>query len=99
MEAWFTGLDPSAAAPPRWKMAVTAGVGSYPISLLGNGLLGPLLAGLPLLARTAVFAVLFSVLMTYVVMPAAGRLLRRWLRPAPLRARSCGGGTGRRVRR
>jgi antibiotic biosynthesis monooxygenase (ABM) superfamily enzyme len=81
MEAWFTGLDPNAAAPPRWKMVVVAGLGSYPISLIGNGLLGPALVGLPLPVRAAVFAALFSTLMTVVMMPVLSRLLRSWLRP------------------
>ncbi|MEU2424912.1 antibiotic biosynthesis monooxygenase [Streptomyces sp. NPDC007851] len=82
METWFTGIGQGGAAPPRWKMAASAGLGIYPISLMGNGVLGPHLVGLPLVARTAVFAALFSVLMTYAAMPVVSRLLRRWLRPA-----------------
>ena len=60
MEAWFTGLEPDIAAPSRWKMAVAAGLGSYPVSLLGQSLLGPQLAGLPLVVRVGVFSVLFA---------------------------------------
>ncbi|MFI6474879.1 hypothetical protein ACIBL5_32005 [Streptomyces sp. NPDC050516] len=39
------------------------------------------LAALPQAARTAVFAALFSVLMTYVSMHLVTRALRRWLGP------------------
>ncbi|MFE9255585.1 antibiotic biosynthesis monooxygenase [Streptomyces sp. NPDC006879] len=79
METWFAKPGSSRPAPPRWKMAVSSGLAIFPISLLGNGLLGPLLADLPLVVRTAATAALFSVLMTYVAMPQVSRLLRRWL--------------------
>ncbi|MEV6559522.1 antibiotic biosynthesis monooxygenase [Nocardia sp. NPDC051756] len=82
METWFADLNPAAAAPPRWKMAAGSAIGIFPISLLGSAILAPHLTALPLVLRTAVFAVLFSVLMTYVSMPLVTRALRRWLRPA-----------------
>jgi antibiotic biosynthesis monooxygenase (ABM) superfamily enzyme len=78
-EMWARGILDAAAG--RWKMAISAGVGLYPISLVGAGVLGPRLSGLPLAARTAVFAALFSVLMTYLAMPVVSRVLRRWLLP------------------
>ncbi|MCX5387670.1 antibiotic biosynthesis monooxygenase [Streptomyces sp. NBC_00083] len=79
METWFAKPGATRPAPPRWKMAISSGLAIFPISLLGNAVLGPYLTGLPLVARTAVFTVLFSVLMTYVAMPTTSRLLRRWL--------------------
>ncbi|MCX5205522.1 antibiotic biosynthesis monooxygenase [Streptomyces sp. NBC_00237] len=82
MEAWFTTPDRPAPGPPRWKMAASSALGILPISLLGSTYLMPHLTALPDAARTAVFAPLFSVLMTYVSMPLVTRLLRRWLHPA-----------------
>ncbi|MFF9982354.1 antibiotic biosynthesis monooxygenase [Streptomyces erythrochromogenes] len=81
MATWLPDPDRKAAAPPRWRIAVSSGIAIFPISLLGNGVLGPYLAGLPLVGRTAVFTVLFSALMTYIAIPGVSRLLRRWLRP------------------
>lgn len=81
MDAWFPDPDPGIAAPPRWKIGVSSAIAIFPISLFGTGVLGPHLVGLPLVARTAVFTVLFSTLMTYVAIPFVSRLLRRWLRP------------------
>ncbi|MDJ0463869.1 antibiotic biosynthesis monooxygenase [Streptomyces sp. H27-C3] len=85
LEGWFTHPGSVSAAPPRWKMAVSSALGIFPVSLLGSAFLTPHLTALPQVARTAVFAALFSVLMTYVAMPAVTRTLRRWLSPgAPL---------------
>ncbi|MER5890067.1 antibiotic biosynthesis monooxygenase [Streptomyces sp. NPDC001941] len=83
LEAWFSAPGAPAAPPPRWKMAASSAVGIFPVSLLGSVFLTPHLTALPQVARTAVFAVLFSVLMTYVSMPLVTRALRRWLAPAP----------------
>ncbi|MFE9409371.1 hypothetical protein ACFYN0_11290 [Streptomyces sp. NPDC006704] len=79
METWFAKPGEARPAPPRWKMAISSGLAIFPISLLGNAVLGPHVAGLPLVLRTGVFTVLFSVLMTYVAMPNMSRLLRRRL--------------------
>ncbi|MEV6279445.1 antibiotic biosynthesis monooxygenase [Nocardia sp. NPDC051832] len=81
LEAWFTDPNRTALPPPRWKMAASSAIGIFPISLLGSLYLTPLLTALPQIVRTAIFAALFSVLMTYVAMPAVTRVLRRWLTP------------------
>ena len=60
-------------------MAISSGLAIFPISLVGNALLGPILVDLHFVLRTAAFAVVFSTLMTYVAMPAVSRLLRGWL--------------------
>ncbi|RJQ82799.1 antibiotic biosynthesis monooxygenase [Pseudonocardiaceae bacterium YIM PH 21723] len=78
VEAWFAVAP---GAPPRWKLAVVSGAGILPVSLTANLLLGPLLGGAPLVVRTMLFAVLFSLLMTYLVLPNLTRLLRGWLYP------------------
>ncbi|MBL1079268.1 hypothetical protein JK358_33165 [Nocardia sp. 2] len=69
-------------APPLWKQAVVSGLAIFPISLAGNGVLGPLLLSAPLLVRTLVFTVLFSAAMTFVAIPVWNRILFRWLHPA-----------------
>ncbi|MFF5447366.1 antibiotic biosynthesis monooxygenase [Streptomyces sp. NPDC012888] len=79
METWFAKPGTTRPAPPRWKMAVASGLAIFPISLVGNALLGPVLVDLHLVLRTAVFAGVFSTLMTYVAMPLVSRLLRGWL--------------------
>ncbi|MFF5503569.1 antibiotic biosynthesis monooxygenase [Streptomyces roseolus] len=81
METWFAEPGSTRPAPPRWKMAVSATLAVYPISVLGGLFLTPCLAGLPFLLAGLVTAVVFNVLMTYVSMPAVSRLLRRWLAP------------------
>ncbi|MEU2830617.1 antibiotic biosynthesis monooxygenase [Streptomyces lavendulae] len=81
LEAWFAEPGGTAPPPPRWKTAVSSAIGIFPISLLGSLYLTPSLTALPQVARTAVFALLFSVLMTYAAMPVVTRVLRRWLSP------------------
>ncbi|MFJ9036684.1 antibiotic biosynthesis monooxygenase [Streptomyces sp. NPDC102406] len=80
IEGWFVPPGRSVqAAPPRWKMTLTAVLGIFPISLFAGTVLQPLLGDLPLLVRTALIAVLFSSLMSYAVMPGLTKALGRWL--------------------
>ncbi|MDG4862707.1 antibiotic biosynthesis monooxygenase [Streptomyces sp. T-3] len=79
METWFAKPGTTRSTPPRWKMCISSGIAIFPISLFGNAVIAPHLSGLPLLLRTAPITVLFSVLMTYVAIPAVTKLLRRWL--------------------
>ncbi|MFJ7157524.1 antibiotic biosynthesis monooxygenase [Streptomyces sp. NPDC101118] len=82
METWFAKPGTTRPAPPRWKMAISSGLAIFPISLVGNAVLGPVLVDLHFVLRTAAFAAVFSTLMTYVAMPAVSRLLRGWLSPS-----------------
>ena len=86
LEFWFTprsGINgdkaPATIQPPRYKMAiVVTGI----IFVLVSILLPPvrqLTIGLPVLLSTLVGVVMMVMLMTYVIMPAATRLLRPWL--------------------
>ncbi|WP_433579496.1 hypothetical protein [Nocardia brasiliensis] len=70
-----------AVGAPRWKQAAASALAIYPISLLGNVVLGPLLIDRHPMVRTLIFAAVFSILMTYLAVPAVNRLLRRWLQP------------------
>ncbi|MEU6975548.1 antibiotic biosynthesis monooxygenase [Streptomyces sp. NPDC046371] len=79
METWFAEPGSTRPAPPRWKMAISATLAIYPVSLLGGYFLVPRLTGLPLAVSTVLTACVFNVLMTYVTMPTVSRLLRGWL--------------------
>lgn len=81
LEGWFPRYREPSALPARWKMTLTAALGIFPVSLLSGAVLQPLLSPVPLLPRTALVALVFSGLMTYALMPALTRLLRRWLSP------------------
>jgi hypothetical protein len=94
IEGWF---DPPlqsevdeparAAAPPRWKQAVTIWLGFFPLSLLAAVALGPLLDDRSVLLRTLVTTLCLTPVMTYLVLPQVTRALQWWLqgRPAPWR--------------
>ncbi|MEU3500516.1 antibiotic biosynthesis monooxygenase [Streptomyces hundungensis] len=69
METWFAKPGSTRPAPPRWKMAISATLAIYPISLLGSLFLTPHLASLPVLLASAIVACVFNVLMTYVAAP------------------------------
>ncbi|EGX58194.1 antibiotic biosynthesis monooxygenase [Streptomyces zinciresistens K42] len=80
METLFTAPQgTNTVSPPRWKMALAAFAAVLPISLIGNGLLGPALSAWPLPARVLILALLFSTAMTYLMMPTVTLVLRRWL--------------------
>lgn len=82
LEFWFTPPgSPVLAQPRRWKMMVVTLLALYPTSLLINVLVGPALAHLPLVVRAFLQALLVVPLMTYLIMPAATRAFRVWLRP------------------
>ena len=79
-------------AAPRYKLAVLSWAGAYALITLILWLLGPAMAGWPLMLRTLLISVLMAGALTWVVLPALTRLFRGWL----LAARS--GQPGRRGR-
>jgi antibiotic biosynthesis monooxygenase (ABM) superfamily enzyme len=81
LETWFELPGRTAPAPPRWKMALTTIMAVFPLALLVNLLLLPRLGAWPLLLRTAVFVLVMTVSMTWLIMPRLTRLLRGWLYP------------------
>jgi antibiotic biosynthesis monooxygenase (ABM) superfamily enzyme len=78
MEVWFTP-PAGRAAPPRYKMVPVTLLAIYPLILLAQATLVPLLSGWPVLLRTLVTSALLVCLMTYVAMPLVTRLFSRWL--------------------
>ncbi|MGW1998265.1 hypothetical protein [Embleya sp. NPDC001921] len=68
--------DVTTGGGPRWKAALSAAAAVYPVSMAAEFWLLPRLGALPMAARDAVVAVVFSTLMTYVTLPLVGRALR-----------------------
>lgn len=87
LELWFTlpnvrsdGRSPL-PSPPYYKKVVLGVLAVYPLILLANQLLGPLLAGLPSLLALLISVVFVSALLTYPVMPWLSKGLGFWLYP------------------
>jgi antibiotic biosynthesis monooxygenase (ABM) superfamily enzyme len=87
LEMWFTlprersGLRSPLPSPPYYKQVVLGVLGVYPLILLANRLLGPLLAGLPSLLGLFISVIFVSALLTYPVMPWLSKKLEFWLYP------------------
>ena len=65
--------------PPRYKLALLSWAGAFGVITLILDLLGPTMAGWPLVLRTLVISVLMVNALTWVVLPALTRLFRSWL--------------------
>jgi uncharacterized protein len=82
LERWFTlPGQPNLPPPTRFRMATVTLLVVYPLSYGLNALLGSWLAPLPGPLRSLTVSVLMIILLTWVVMPRATRLFRRWLYP------------------
>lgn len=87
IEGWFdepvhvdtTGDPTRREVPPRWKQAVMIWSVFFPLSVVANYLLGPLISGWPLPLRVLATTVLLTPIMTYLMLPLATRVLDRWL--------------------
>lgn len=87
IEGWFD--DPTEeivvtdsgrrAVPPRWKQATMIWLAFCPMSLLFALLVGPHIAHWGVVPRTVVTTLVLTPLMTYYVLPFAGRVLDGWL--------------------
>lgn len=85
IDGWFGAVG---QRPPRWKQAVAIWLAFFPVSLLFNFVLGPLLAETGLLTRVFVSTLCLTPLMVYFFIPLSTRLLAGWLqtpsaRPVP----------------
>lgn len=78
LEAWFRSPH---QPPPRWKMAVATFLGVFPLAMVLNVTLGPMIRDWPFVLRNAVFNACVVLLLAWVVMPLVTRLLRGWLQP------------------
>ena len=77
LEAWFRTQH---SPPPRWKMAVATFLGVFPVAMILNLTLGPIIRSWPFLLSGAVFNACVVALLTWVVMPLVTRILQNWLR-------------------
>ena len=84
MEGWFGAVG---QRPPRWKQAVAIWLAFFPVSLLFNVGLEPLLAELGLFSRVLVSTLALTPLMVYLFIPLSTHLLAGWLNPAPRRVK------------
>lgn len=82
VERWFT-LPGSGQSrmPPRYKTAALVFLGLYPLVLILDVVLGPLLAGLPGALQTLCSLVVSVSLMVWAVLPALTKLFAGWLHP------------------
>ncbi|MGE7961634.1 antibiotic biosynthesis monooxygenase [Pseudomonas sp. NPDC089918] len=85
IDGWFGAVGQRL---PRWKQAVAIWLAFFPVSLLFNFVLGPLLAETGLLTRVFVSTLCLTPLMVYFFIPLSTRLLAGWLhtpsaRPLP----------------
>jgi antibiotic biosynthesis monooxygenase (ABM) superfamily enzyme len=76
LEAWFRSPH---IPPPKWKMAVATFCGVFPLAMLLNVALGPLMGDWHIVLRNAVFNACVVILLTWVVMPFITRVLHHWL--------------------
>lgn len=83
MEAWFVPPPLPVMRPPsRLRMTLLTWIGIFPTVSFFLATVGPLLAPLPFLLRTALLTALIVPTMTYLVMPYLTRWFRRWLHGA-----------------
>ena len=82
IEGWFGAAG---QRPPRWKQAMAIWLAFFPVSLLFNFVLGPLLSEMSLLPRIFVSTLCLTPLMVYFFIPLSTRLLAGWLNSKPVR--------------
>ncbi|MCZ2816270.1 antibiotic biosynthesis monooxygenase [Modestobacter sp. VKM Ac-2984] len=85
IEGWFDAPAdastelPVAAAPPRWKQAVTIWLVFFPLNLLATLTLGAVLAEAHVVLRVAAMTLALTPVMTYLLLPWVTRQLGWWL--------------------
>lgn len=80
LETWFTLPSQRAIVPPpRWKMALVTVLGVWPASMFVPWLLNPFISGLVSSLQALFVAAGIVILLTWVIMPALVRILKRWL--------------------
>jgi len=83
IDGWFGAVG---QRPPRWKQAVAIWLAFFPVSLLFNFGLGPLLAELSLVPRVLVSTLVLTPLMVYFFIPLSTHLLAGWLHSTQAKA-------------
>jgi uncharacterized protein len=85
LELWFslpksTSVNPP--EPPYYKQVIIGVITVYPLILLSNLLVAPLLQGLPALLSLLISVTFISALLSYPVMPYITKILAFWLYPS-----------------
>lgn len=78
LEAWFRSPG---GPPPKWKMAVATFFGVFPLAMLLNLTLGPVIHDWHFVLRNAAFTTAVVALLSWIVMPLVIRMLHGWLQP------------------
>jgi antibiotic biosynthesis monooxygenase (ABM) superfamily enzyme len=76
MDGWFGTVG---QRPPRWKQAVAIWLAFFPVSLIFNYVLGPLLGQFELLPRIMISTLILTPLMVFWFIPLSTHLLSGWL--------------------
>ena len=87
LETWFTLPDLktlSQSPPPRWKMTIVIFFAAYAISSVSRSILNPFIGQWPILGNAVIYTGILVVSLTYLALPIANRLLRRWLYPGSI---------------
>ena len=80
LETWFTlPGEETLVPPPKYKMMCIVWLSSFPLSLVLNYGLKPVISELHLIAQAAIISLTLVIIMTYVVMPLMAKLFHRWL--------------------
>ncbi|WP_449441228.1 antibiotic biosynthesis monooxygenase [Pseudomonas migulae] len=82
IEGWFGAAG---QRPPRWKQAVAIWLAFFPVSLMFNVVLGPLLGEMSLLPRVLISTLCLTPLMVYFFIPLSTRILAGRLNSTPAR--------------
>lgn len=79
LETWFSLPGRITEAPPKWKMFLVSGAVIYALQVLEYTVFGRWVYDWPLTLRVLTMSFPVTALMTWLVMPRASILLRRWL--------------------
>ena len=83
IDLWFDrpNIVQAITEPPFWKQVAIGVMCVYPLILILNWVLGPIVSQLPAKLGLLLNVIILSALLTYPVMPWVTRLLRPWLYP------------------
>jgi antibiotic biosynthesis monooxygenase (ABM) superfamily enzyme len=85
MEKWFTLPDRSISqSPPKYKMAILLFIGLYPLVVLLDVVVGPLLAKIHPAVQSLIYLMISIPVMVWIIMPLLTRAFFRWLYPDQL---------------
>lgn len=79
LETWFSLPGMLTKPPPKWKMFLVSGVVIYLLQVLEYTVLGRFVIDWPLPVRLLFMSFPVTAIMTWLVMPRASLVLRRWL--------------------